>query len=642
MMSFPSPWRIFGKIGANLIAVFILLSVLPVGIMLTLALNQAADQAEQQTTNQLESLTEVKTSDIGRWIANNQSNLSLILNNQAQRERMAQIASSERQGGTAVTLLNQFLLEQLLSQESFVEYFVYDNQGLIRASTAETQIGRNISDQLYFAPGFAGQTITAPYYDAESGNLQMIVTQPLLNPQGQLVGRFAGRVDLRLLNEIMTGRVGLGDTGETYLLTAEGSRLLTPSRFSGYTVGTRYSSLGIQNALRQEDGAAVYTNYRGVEVIGVYRWIPALQAGLIAEVERDEALQTIRGVRQVSLLAALVVVIGAIIVGVVMTRWLTRPILHLTRVAQALIEGDYSQRAGMIPPNELGELATAFNTMTERLVSRLDEISQKNTALEKATQQAQEATRLKSEFLATFSHELRTPMNAILGFSDALQSGIYGELNDMQMERMGRLQRSAKRLLNLINDILDLSKIEAGRMELVPRPISPSSLLFRISSQMAILPEKADLKYEVNISPELPTTVLADEKRIEQIVVNLLSNAFKFTSEGSVRLVSYPLNGQWIIEVADTGIGISEEAQAFIFEQFRQVEGGYNRTHEGTGLGLAITRQLAQIMGGTVSLSSQVGVGSTFTVSLPMVLPSRDTNNMPLLELETKASQVVP
>jgi len=229
-----------------------------------------------------------------------------------------------------------------------------------------------------------------------------------------------------------------------------------------------------------------------------------------------------------------------------------------------------------------------------------------------------EASRLKSEFLATMSHELRTPLNAVIGFAGIMLEGMAGQIDDSARHMIKNIYDSSHNLLNLINDALDLSKIEAGRMELVIAPLSLYDLIRQWQSQMAVIAEKKGLPFEVELDPSVPEMLLGDKDRIRQIVANLLSNAFKFTSSGQVRLEVKWENEALVIRVCDTGIGIPPHALGYIFDEFRQVDSSSQRVYGGTGLGLAIVRRLCLMMGGSVQVSSKLGEGSVFTVNLPL------------------------
>ena len=217
------------------------------------------------------------------------------------------------------------------------------------------------------------------------------------------------------------------------------------------------------------------------------------------------------------------------------------------------------------------------------------------------------------------SHELRTPLNAIIGYCGIMLEGMSGEVDDQAMRMLGRIDSNAIRLLNLINDLLDFAKLEASRLVLRSEAVDPRELMTRCKEQLQVLANEKGLAFELQIAEDMPTTITGDSERLEQIVVNLLSNGIKFTESGCVTLsVEKQDDKFWTFQVHDTGIGIPSEAQDMIFEEFRQVDGSTTRTHGGTGLGLAITRRLVQEMGGDITCTSVVDEGSTFTVVLPI------------------------
>jgi signal transduction histidine kinase len=234
------------------------------------------------------------------------------------------------------------------------------------------------------------------------------------------------------------------------------------------------------------------------------------------------------------------------------------------------------------------------------------------------TQQLEIANRHKSEFLANMSHELRTPLNAVIGFSEVLLERMFGEVNPKQEEYLNDILSSGKHLLSLINDILDLSKIEAGRMELEAQAFDLPSAL---DNALTLIRERAarhSIGLEVHVDPAIGE-VVADERKVKQVLLNLLSNAVKFTPEGGKITMSAALNGDAVaVSVADTGIGIAAEDQEAVFEEFRQVGDDYARKREGTGLGLALARRLVELHGGTLSVQSELGKGSTFTFTIPV------------------------
>jgi PAS domain S-box-containing protein len=238
--------------------------------------------------------------------------------------------------------------------------------------------------------------------------------------------------------------------------------------------------------------------------------------------------------------------------------------------------------------------------------------------LQVANAKALEASRLKSEFLATMSHELRTPLNAVIGFSGIMMEGMAGEIDEAALGMIQGIYDSSHNLLRLINDVLDLSKIEAGRMELVVVPLSITELAEQWQAQMQVIAEQKKLPFDIRVDSDVPARLYGDKDRIRQIVVNLLSNAFKFTEQGQVKLEVEWENESLVMRVRDTGIGIPPHALTYIFDEFRQVDSSSQRQFGGTGLGLAIVRRLCLMMGGNIQVSSKLGEGTVFTVNLPL------------------------
>jgi signal transduction histidine kinase len=312
---------------------------------------------------------------------------------------------------------------------------------------------------------------------------------------------------------------------------------------------------------------------------------------------------------------------------------IVKPVQHLKEVSDSVAQGDLDQRADIRTGDEFEELSHAFNRMLRHLMNTQEELRVANTSLDgkvdelaRANLSLHQMNKVKNEFLATMSHELRTPLNSILGFSDVLASA--ENLNDRQKKYLANIQTSGRSLLSLINDILDLAKIEAGKMERHIVEFSVGDLVERATASMLPLAEKKNIDLQWSADPTLPP-MRQDEGKLQQVLYNLLSNAVKFTPEGGrirVSAVAAPEDRVDII-VADTGIGIPLEDQALIFEKFRQgrslpgqESNALTREYEGTGLGLSIVKEIARLLGGEVFLESEFGKGSTFSVRVPIEL----------------------
>ena len=294
--------------------------------------------------------------------------------------------------------------------------------------------------------------------------------------------------------------------------------------------------------------------------------------------------------------------------------------------------------------NQRAELQQTNHVLAEQAMA----LDQKNIALntaqhelEQRAVELQRASKYKSEFLANMSHELRTPLNSSLILSKLLADNQPGNLSAEQVKFAQTIYSAGNDLLNLINDILDISKVEAGKLELNPEDIPVTSLAQSISATFSPLAAQKALAFSVDIAPDVPAALFSDRQRVEQILKNLLSNAFKFTESGQVRLAitaGAGGNGTIAFAVEDSGIGIASEQQKIIFEAFQQADGTTSRKYGGTGLGLSISRELAKLLGGFITVQSAIAKGSTFTLTLPARLP--DSGESP--DAQTQALPPLP
>ena len=306
--------------------------------------------------------------------------------------------------------------------------------------------------------------------------------------------------------------------------------------------------------------------------------------------------------RDLFIAAAAGAIVLALLLGFVLSWSLIGPIQHIDSRLAAIASGDFSRHVDITNRDELGALATNVNRMNDELQRLYRELAT--------------ASQHKSDFLANMSHELRTPLNAIIGFSQALREGLFGEVNEKQKEYLDDILSSGNHLLALINDVLDLSKVEAGQIEL---QLAPFSLPDALERGIAMVRERA-MKVGVQVALDANGgfhVVTGDERRIRQVIFNLLSNAVKFTpAGGSVTVRATQVNGEVHVSVADTGPGIAAEDVDRIFEEFQQTDAGIEQG-EGTGLGLALSKRLVELHGGHIWVDSELGEGSTFVFTLP-------------------------
>ncbi len=370
-------WR---QIRWNLALFFVLLVAIPSLLIGWVVSSEVSDMARTQAIQQLESVAELKSQEITRWLSDSRGRLGVLLADELTYNRFLMLAQLEQSGvGSLRRTFNEQFYEAVKVDPTFSEIFFYDETGLILASSNTGQISKRVSRQPYFEPSLRQPYSQPPYYEPGTNRLTIVLTHPVVD-KGKTVGVLAGRLNIETLGNLMTERTGLGESGETYLISAEGNYMLTPSRFPGYPMVQAYHSLGIDRALTGESGTATYENYRGETVFGVYRWVPELQSAMLAEVEQSEALRELQQtLRFMSVLVAgLVVAAGAL--GVLLATRFSGPITVLAAAAARIAGGDLSQRVMLRARNELGILARAFNDMAAQLQDLVQSLEERVAA----------------------------------------------------------------------------------------------------------------------------------------------------------------------------------------------------------------------------------------------------------------------
>jgi signal transduction histidine kinase len=325
------------------------------------------------------------------------------------------------------------------------------------------------------------------------------------------------------------------------------------------------------------------------------------EADMIASIEAGE--DAYRSSRWIVIGFAVASIGLALVLGYVISWSLIGPVKQMDARLREIASGDFSRHVDVHNADELGALAANLNRMNDRLGQLYEQL--------------ETANRHKSQFLASVSHELRTPLNAIIGFTRVVLRKTGEQIPQLQRENLQKVLISGESLLTLINGLLDLSKIEAGRMDIVPDTFEVDVIVDGTISTVEPILTGGRVRLVREIAPGIPP-LHTDREKLRRVLLNLLSNAARFTEEGEIRLSVWPKDGSLTLTVADTGIGMEPEALAYIFEEFRQAPASGLPRHGGTGLGLAITKRLVQLLGGDITVESERGTGSTFTVVIPM------------------------
>ncbi len=352
------------------------------------------------------------------------------------------------------------------------------------------------------------------------------------------------------------------------------------------------------------------------DMIAGYTYVPETGWGVMVPQPVSELIDRAHDVQAVALLIATVEILLALIISWWLSNLLATPVLAVVSAARRVSEGDLSAQVPAMPvlaPSELRTLGHTFNEMVVDLKDKTDELS---SALVKA----QDGSRTKSQFLAMMSHEIRTPMNGVLGILELLEDT---PLNPEQQKFLSVARGSSEGLIQIINDILDFSKIESGKLDISAVPFDIRNSIDEVAKLFKPTVDEKNIHLNIHLADNIPGALVADPQRIRQVLFNLIGNAIKFTDDGGVDVrVDYKNHnneGEFLVSVQDTGIGIPQDKHDKLFENFEQCDASYSRKYGGTGLGLAISKRLVSIMGGAIGFTSAPEKGSTFWFSLPAI-----------------------
>jgi two-component system, NtrC family, sensor kinase len=536
-------------------------------------------------------------------------------------------------GAAGLTERNQDF-HRLLDRDELVSQLTYlDSTGKEQVRTHPLEIdriGRGIdrSRNPAFIRARAAQRYLGPVYFQRESQPHMTISVAELAPGRGVV---VAEIDLSFLRQVID-RARVGTAGYAYAVNSRGELVAHPNT----DLVLRHTSLASLPQVRaalggpeQDTAVAVTTGHDpdGTKVLSAYQTIASLNWHVFVEEPLSEAFAPLESAIWRTALLLLAFLLLATATGVLLARRLVRPIESIQTAAARIGSGALDQRIEIAANDELGSLADEFNRMAARLHESHSSLEQKveertlelETALRTLDEKSREleaASEHKSAFLANMSHELRTPLNAILGFSQVLREQMVGEINAKQAEYLDDVLSSGHHLLALINDVLDLSKVEAGQVEL---EVAPFSLREALERGVVMVRERAS-EDGVQVALGLDSgvdLVEGDERRIRQVIFNLLSNAVKFTpAGGGVDVRAAQVNGEVRVSVADSGPGIAPEDHERIFEEFQQTEAGISQ-REGTGLGLALSRRLVELHGGRIWVDSELGRGATLVFTLP-------------------------
>ena len=532
----------------------------------------------------------------------------------------------------------QLLLALLVKNDSsFTDASIIDARGMevVKVSDRRVYFPSDFSDQsksVKFNKAIKGENYISRVYTSDKAQPYVTVAIPLWGTAQSIVGVVAAEADLSFLWEVV-GKIHFGTAGYAYLVDAHGN-----------LIAHKDSTLVLKRMnLREVDGVKKFLRnptrsdltpaqegrgLTGEPVLVTYAPVPELGWAVILEEPIDAALANVEILkRYAGVLLVLGLVIGAVIIAWVSSR-ITGPIRALHQGAKIIGSGNLGYRVNIDSGDEIEWLGQEFNKMAEELnisyatleqkvKDKTSELANANSQLEQVNHSLVRANKAKDEFLRVMSHELRTPLNVLLGYSQLIKDGTFGAINEKQENALGKIIGRSKELMSMISEILRATSIEAGKVGAEILQVQMGQLLDDLKSNYEI-PLDKDVTFKWDY-PSEATIIKTDADKLKHILQNLINNSVKFTDEGSITFTAryFPETRAAEFKVADTGIGMPREMIPSIFEMFQQIDGSETRNHGGVGLGLYIVKKYTEVLGGKVQVDSELGKGSTFTITIP-------------------------
>jgi signal transduction histidine kinase len=529
----------------------------------------------------------------------------------------------------------EFELRRLLYlAPAITEVAAIDADGTAQAHLSRFRaVSSNVTRGFATSPAFQQvrqrHSYFGPVYFVRGSEPYMTIALPIERVARSVAGMLQAEVNLKYVWQVVLG-IKQGKAGYAYVVNRSGDLIAHPD-ISLVLQKLNVAQLSQVKAAFSSDADRIKAkwiisfNLKGEKVISSFAIIPSLDWAVFIERPVAEAYEPLYASMLRTSTLLLIGLGVALLASFFVARRVLGPLRMLGQGVERIGSGDLSFRVDLKTGDEIETLAEEFNKMTAHLKEAQTglerKVAERTQELTVANEKLEEASQLKSQFLANVNHELRTPVSAIIGYGHLVLRATEGQISQLQRENLQDLLKNAERLLSQIDSLLDFAKIEAGKMEVNVEPVKVNEVIHAAISTIEPNLTGGSVRLVPEIASELPA-LNTDREKLRQIILNLLDNAVKFTDRGEVKITVSPQNGSLKLAVSDTGIGIEKEQLNHIFEEFYRGNSARVNNYRGTGLGLAIVQKFVNLLGGEIAVESEVGKGSVFTVTLPIDLPT--------------------